>query len=175
MNKFLITLFLIIITHFTSSAQNKELDNYAVWAACYPSNTNFDGDALIRKLTKNGVETTYKAEVSKKLYYTISGVAKVVAIIYNFNYADGEKEDCHGCHPLVSIARFRLNKNSWTLEKFEKEFKGFYGSWGDGPEVSLKKINGIFCLTAETGFTNQGTTKSMTEIYNAETLKKTGK
>ena len=80
------------------------------------------------------------------LMFNENGINKAVIVFGTYEFIAGIMADCHGCHPLVSIAIFEKGDNNiWQLEKFDKNF--CYGQgYGNMPGLSITKLGENYFL-----------------------------
>lgn len=117
-----------------------------------------------------------RTAIAKKFYYKAGTIEKVAVILlsYEFEMRDNGPEavSCHVCYPQMEIATFLFAGQEWTKQKFIQNWKGATGSWGEGPELQLKKLGAVYCLVLKSSYGNQGEFHDYIDYYNIETLKK---
>lgn len=144
-----------------------------IWSSLYPNYLNFDTDSqLNRTIIRVGEEFHFKTIIGKYFYYVSNGINKVTVILFSYDYTDGEKADCHACHPEMEIATFKFTGEKWIKEKFIQNWKESSGAWGEPPEIEFKAIDDTNCLITKFNYSARGNSNTIITYYNLETLKK---
>ncbi len=136
-----------------------------IWAAVYPGESSFEGS----KITKdNGAQ---KIEMHKNYSYSINGIDKYIVVFLSNNYSNEEKENCHACFPIVSIARFLRKGSLWSLEQFQKDFPFLGGPWGEPSVITFLTENGKHYVKGVGEDMHFGQQQNWTIYYNLEDFK----
>jgi hypothetical protein len=127
---------------------------------------------LIREVNRDEGEMEFRTVLKKIFYYKAGQQQKAAVVLFSYDFTSGEAKFCHPCYPEMEIATFNLTGQTWTKQKFVLNWKDATGSWGEGPELQFKILNGINGLVTKFSYGNQGEFHDYTDYYNIETLKK---
>lgn len=153
--------------------QVEKLKFNRIFGELYPNNRNFESkDKLVRKVSRDGAELTFKTEIGKIFYYSKGGLQKALVILYSFDYSDGQISECHACFPEIELATFAYTANSWKKIKFVENWSESTGTWGQPPTISLKKYKGTLCFEMVSSYSQGGEGESFITYYDIETFKK---